>query len=74
MVYSLVAVVLGLLAVVVPLFLAPALGTGFEARFVPMAVPERIKSLEELYGLGLLTFLVGFTVAMAVYFIFKARL
>jgi len=74
LVYSLVAVSLGVLAVMVPLFLMPALGTGFEARFVPMAVPERIKSLEELYGLGLLTFLVGFATAMAVYFIFKARL
>jgi len=74
LVYSLVAVVLGVLAVMVPLFLTPALSTGFEANFGPMAVPERVKSLRELYGLGLLTFLVGFTAAMAAYFIFKARL
>jgi len=84
LVYSLVAVVLGVLAVMVPLFLTPALGTGFEARFAPMAVQERIKSLEELYGLGkgpvqgclagLLTLMVGFAAAITAYFIIKARL
>ncbi|MEM0007726.1 MAG: hypothetical protein QXP16_01700 [Candidatus Bathyarchaeia archaeon] len=80
--YSLIAVILGVLAIVVPLFLAPTTDTGFGAELVPQTLSERMKSLEERYGLGeaptqsyfvgLLTVAIGFLAAVAAYSIVKA--
>ena len=80
--YSLIAVVLGVLMVVVPLLIAPATDTSFGTELAPQTLSERMKSLEEHYGLGeaptqsyfagLLTLAVGFAVAMAAYSIVKA--
>lgn len=81
--YALAAVVLGVLTVVVPLFLVPVAPPDFEAKFAPQSIPERMKSLEELYGIrgapmqgvfaGLLMLTVGFTAALVAYFIVKAK-
>lgn len=81
--YALIAVILGALAVVVPLFLAPVAQPDFGAKFAPQTIPERMKSLEELYGIreapmqgvfiGLLTLAVGFAAALAAYSMVKAK-
>ncbi|MBS7608493.1 MAG: hypothetical protein QXL77_00030 [Candidatus Bathyarchaeia archaeon] len=81
--YALIAVVLGVLAVVVPLFLVPVAPPDFESKFAPQAIPKRMESLEELYGIrgapmqgvfaGLLMLAVGFAAALAAYSITKAR-
>lgn len=80
--YSLIAVVLGVLAVVVPLFIAPSTDMGFGTELAPRTLSERMKSLEEYGGLGeaptqiyfagLLTLVVGFAAAVAAYSIVKA--
>ncbi|MEM0096560.1 MAG: hypothetical protein QW660_08010 [Candidatus Bathyarchaeia archaeon] len=80
--YALIAVILGVLAVVVPLFLVPV-APDFESKFAPQAIPKRMESLEELYGIrgapmqgvfaGLLMLAVGFAAALAAYSITKAR-
>lgn len=82
MTYSLIAVILGVLAIVVPLFLATTTDTGFGAELAPQTLSERMKSLEERYGLGeaptqsyfvgLLTVAIGFLAAVAAYSIVKA--
>ncbi|MBX5320394.1 MAG: hypothetical protein QHH12_04600 [Candidatus Bathyarchaeota archaeon] len=84
LVYSLMAAVLGVLVVVVPLFLMPIAdmehyGTEFE----PLALSERMRNLETLYGLGkastqgyfagLSIFIIGFAAAVVVYLLVKAR-
>ncbi|MCS7123874.1 MAG: hypothetical protein NZ932_00430 [Candidatus Bathyarchaeota archaeon] len=65
--YSLIAVFVGMLVVVVPLFLVPAVDMGLEAKFLPQFIPEKMRSLEEISGLGL-------AVALAKYYIVRARL
>ncbi|MEM2946941.1 MAG: hypothetical protein QXN96_01740 [Candidatus Bathyarchaeia archaeon] len=80
--YSLIAVILGVVAIVVPLFLAPTTDTGFGAELAPQTLSERMKSFEEHYGLrgapvqgyfvGLLTLVVGFAVAVVAHSIVKA--
>lgn len=79
-----IAAVLGALVVLTPLFLLPAIGTGFEAKLALYSVPERVESPEELYGLSKapvqgylavsLTLVVGLAAAMAAYSIVRVRL
>ncbi|MEM1564165.1 MAG: hypothetical protein QW161_05790 [Candidatus Bathyarchaeia archaeon] len=80
--YSLIAVTLGVLTIVIPLFIAPTTDMGFGAELAPQTLSERMKSIEEHYGpgeapmqsylVGLLTLVVGFTAAVAAYSIVKA--
>ena len=80
--YSLIAVVLGVLAVVVPLFLAPTADMNFGIELAPQTLSEKMKSLEEHYGhgeaptqsyfAGLLTLVVSLAAAVAAHSIVKA--